>query len=139
MNNYWHTNYRAYQDGITTFRYSIRPHGPLSLAEAQRFGMEQSQPLIVIPARDRKSADAPRPKIDSKDVFLTAFKPADDGKGYVLRLFAGAGRDVDVLLGWDGKAPAAVYRSDTLESRGGAKVDGPVHLAAWQVLTLRAE
>jgi alpha-mannosidase len=141
MNNYWHTNYRAYQEGVTTFRYRIRPHGPPSLAETQRFGIEQSQPFIVVPARDRKPAvaGAPRPKIDSPDVFLTAFKPADDGKGYILRLFAGAGRDVDVLLEWEGKAPAAVYRSDTLESRGGEKVSRPIHLAAWEVLTLRAE
>ena len=26
MNNYWHTNYKADQEGIVNFKYALRPH-----------------------------------------------------------------------------------------------------------------
>ena len=51
MNNHWHTNYRADQEGETTFRYYLRPHGAYDAVAAARFGIETTQPLIVVPAR----------------------------------------------------------------------------------------
>ena len=51
MNNYWFTNYRAEQSGPTTLRYALRPHRQYDPIAAQRFGIECSQPLVVMPAR----------------------------------------------------------------------------------------
>ena len=51
MNNHWYTNYRAEQSGPTTFRYALRPHKRYDPIAAQRFGIECSQPLVVVPAR----------------------------------------------------------------------------------------
>lgn len=138
MNNYWHTNYRAYQEGPTQFRYAIRPHGKPSIAEAQRFGTERSQPLVVAAAADRKPLDVPRLKLASSDVVVTAFKPANDGQGFILRLFAAGGKDVEVPLVWQGASPKAVYQSDLLESKG-EKLGSSIHLPAWGVATLRVE
>ena len=56
MNNHWHTNYRADQEGETTFRYYLRPHGAYDAVAAARFGLETTQPLIVMPARGDKPA-----------------------------------------------------------------------------------
>ena len=53
MNNYWETNYKASQEGMTTFRYSIMPHLQYDQAAAARFAIERSQPLLVRPARPR--------------------------------------------------------------------------------------
>jgi hypothetical protein len=50
MNNYWHTNYRADQDGALSFRYALRPHGRFAAQDAVRFGREQREALIVAPA-----------------------------------------------------------------------------------------
>lgn len=47
MNNYWQTNYRAAQDDEVTFRYTLRVHGWFSKEEAERFGREDAQPLVV--------------------------------------------------------------------------------------------
>ncbi|MGQ9592009.1 MAG: hypothetical protein ACUVYA_17140, partial [Planctomycetota bacterium] len=47
MNNHWHTNYRAEQEGPVAFRYAIRPHRAYAPAEAARFGVAASQPLIA--------------------------------------------------------------------------------------------
>ena len=35
MNNHWGTNYRAYQDGPTVFRFILRPHGRRDAADAR--------------------------------------------------------------------------------------------------------
>ena len=49
MNNHWHTNYRADQEGPTVFRFAIRPHKRFAADEAARFGVACSQPLIAVP------------------------------------------------------------------------------------------
>ena len=50
MNNYWHCNYRAYQEGPVRFRFVLRPHRGLNLTESARFGHGYSQPLLAAPA-----------------------------------------------------------------------------------------
>ena len=50
MNNHWHTNYKADQEGPTEFRYAIRPHGAYDPVAAAHFGIEATEPLIAMPA-----------------------------------------------------------------------------------------
>jgi hypothetical protein len=49
MNNYWETNYKAAQDGPTTFRYAIRLHEGYDKAAAEQFGVNQRRPLVAVP------------------------------------------------------------------------------------------
>jgi alpha-mannosidase len=51
MNNYWETNYRAWQAGPHAFRYVLRPHGRFDETEAERLGVEVARPLIVMYGR----------------------------------------------------------------------------------------
>jgi len=139
MNNYWHTNYRAWQEGRTTFRYVVRPHGALEMGEVQRFGMERSQPLMVVAGRERGPMEMPRLKLEGDGVVVTAQKRADEGAGYVIRLFAAGGKDLDVPLVWEGKAPRVVCRSDSMGTRGEKVESAAIHLPAWGVVTLRVE
>ncbi|HEY3296628.1 MAG TPA: hypothetical protein VGL38_14450 [bacterium] len=50
LNNYWHTNFKADQEGIVEFRYSLQPHGPFDSTTAAAFGQQQREPLITFPA-----------------------------------------------------------------------------------------
>ena len=50
MNNHWHTNFPLTQDGPVQFRYRLYPHEAYDVVEANRFGMEQSQPLVYVTA-----------------------------------------------------------------------------------------
>ncbi len=50
LNNHWETNYRAYQDGIITFRYALQPHAAFDAVRSTEFSTSLSQPLIVAPA-----------------------------------------------------------------------------------------
>jgi hypothetical protein len=52
MNNHWHTNFPLSQEGKVLFRYRIFPHNNSYNADmASKFGMEQSQPLVVVPVK----------------------------------------------------------------------------------------
>ncbi len=47
LNNYWHTNFKADQEGPITVDIYLKMHGPFDLEEARRFGLEMTRPLIT--------------------------------------------------------------------------------------------
>jgi len=47
MNNYWHTNSKAEQDGRVTFNFVLHFHKAFDLKDAQKLGAEVTQPLLV--------------------------------------------------------------------------------------------
>jgi len=138
MNNHWGTNYRAYQEGPVTFRFVVRPHQGYDPAAATRVATGMSQPMLVLPAAGREPAGESRLRLSTEDVVVTGFKPADDGGGWIVRLYNVSGQDARVSLTWSRPVPSALRISDTSE-RPGAIVDGPVPIPAWGVVTLRAE
>jgi alpha-mannosidase len=138
MNNHWGTNYRAYQEGPHVFRFLLRPHRGYNPAEASRLAIAAGQPLVPAPARGSAPMTQPLFKIDSPDVLVTGFKPSDDGKALIIRLWGAAGREVRTTIAWRDPAPASVWLSNTGE-RPLTKITGPVIVPAWGVVTLRAE
>jgi hypothetical protein len=137
MNNHWHTNYRADQEGETTFRYYIRPHGAYDPAAAARFGLETTQPLIVMPARGKKPA-ASRLRVEPAGVLVSALKPSDDGKAIIVRLYGASGKDAMAKLAWSKPEPKAVWLSDASEQPL-ASAPESIEVPAWGIVTLRAE
>jgi alpha-mannosidase len=139
MNNYWETNYKAAQEGGHVFRYTIMPHtGGWNPAAAQRFGIEESQPLIAVPLK--AGAEPPEPPVrlaaGAEKVVLQCLKPADDGQALIMRLFNPGGADAAVQIG---KPEAAVLRQSTLAEEAGGAVSGAVSVAAGDFVTLRLE
>lgn len=137
MNNHWHTNYRAEQEGPTTFRYMLRPHRGYDPAEAARFGAECSQPLLATWASEDHGA-RPRLQLSTPDVVVTALKPADQGKGWIVRLFGASGESRSVKLDWSDPKPSRVFTSD-LSERPYDLVKGQIRVPAWGIVTLRVE
>jgi alpha-mannosidase len=138
MNNHWGTNYRAYQEGPVTFRFAVRPHQDYDPAAATRVATGMSQPMLVLPAAGGEPAGDSRLRLSTEDVVVNGFKPADDGGGWIVRLYNVSGKDARVSLTWSKPVPSALRISDTSE-RPGAIIDGPVAIPAWSVVTLRAE
>ena len=138
MNNHWGTNYKADQEGPTTFRYALLPHKQYDPAAAERFGIECSQPLVAVPARGSRAQRASLPR--------TGHAGSDRGLGQAERRPQGvhrpplrrrrpAGRGRPAL----GRTrPKAVYLSNLAEDQGEA-VAGPIRVPAWGLVTLRAE
>ena len=137
MNNHWHTNYRAEQEGPTVFRYAIRPHKGFAPADAAKFGVACSQPLIAAPASGSEPSK-PRFTLSSDKVVVTAFKPSDDGKAWIVRLFGASGKTEKVKLTWASPVPQQAWLSDTSE-KPRDKAGPSVEVPGWGIVTLRAQ
>jgi alpha-mannosidase len=139
MNNHWGTNYRAYQEGPVQFRFVLRPHrGRASDAENSRFATAFSQPLVATPARGRAPSPTPLLRVEPADVLVTALKPSDDGRAWILRLFGASGTPANAKLTWSKPAPRMTWLSDTSE-KPVEKLTGDIPVPAWGVVTVRAE
>ena len=139
MNNHWHTNYRAYQEGPVQFRFVLRPHhGPASDAEASRFATAFSQPLVAVAGRGAAPLGAPRLRVEPAEVLVIAMKPSDDGKALIVRLMNAGEKAAAAKLSWSQPAPKQVWLSDTSE-RAKQEVAGDVQVPAQGIVTLRAE
>jgi alpha-mannosidase len=137
MNNYWFTNYKAEQEGLVIFRYSIMPHLRFEAGAATRFGIERSQPLIVVPAYDngtsiRRSLLGVAPA----GVIVSTLRPSEDGEALIVRLFNTGGRPETAKLTWASPAPKAIWLSNLFEEQV-ARLSGPIEMTPYEFVTLR--
>ncbi len=137
LNNHWHTNYRADQEGLLTFRYCIASHGKLDTSAAERFGTELSQPLVVAPSVGASVAEPPL-VLSTNKVIATSLKPSEDGKALILRLYGPSGKTERVRLRWRKGLLSGCFFSDLSERRG-EPAGEPVTVPGYGVVTLRAE
>jgi len=138
INNYWHTNYKADQEGPVTFRYSIKPHGLFDAAEAARFSQERCQPLIAAEMPASAGTLKPLLEISPSSVIATSVKPSLDGKALMVRLYNAGGHPVKAEVRIPGLRGAIVFCSSPAEEAGG-RLSAPVALPAFGILTLRVE
>jgi len=115
MNNHWHTNYRAYQEGPVEFRFVVRPHGVAGAAEAARFAADCCQPLVALPGRGAAPDARPLVSVAPANVLATALKPSDDGQALILRLFNAGDAAAEAKLAWGRQAPRHLWITDTSE------------------------
>lgn len=136
MNNYWHTNYKAYQSGPVTFRYALQAHAKYDQSAAQHFGIGQSQPLLFAPV-DASQPDAKLPLSFSNDaVLVTTCHPIDNTRDWIVRLFNSSDKAQTEDIRGDGAERKNAYETDLWG--GHAKpVALPLHLVPMQVVTLR--
>ena len=59
LNNYWHTNYKADQEGLLRFRFVLRPHGALPPVVVMDLSRDLEQPLVVLPAHRPRGTSRP--------------------------------------------------------------------------------
>lgn len=138
MNNHWGTNYRAHQEGLTRFRFVLRPFRKTDPAENSRFATGFSQPLLPLPARGAKMPKSPLLKLDTDTVLVTGLKPSDDGRAIIVRLFGASGKTEAVKLEWGAWEPKAMFATGTSETPG-AKLNGRVTVPGYGLVSVRAE
>ncbi len=137
MNNHWHTNYRADQEGETEFRYAIRPHAAYDQTAAAHFGVESTEPLIAAPAAGPAPADS-LVEITPGSIMITSIAPSDDGRALILRLYNTSETAARASLQWNKVRPKKISVSN-LAGRPGKIENGAVDMTAYEVRTLRAE
>lgn len=136
MNNHWETNYCGSQEGPVEFRYALRIHGKYDPADASRFAIGLSQPLVAGAASSQPPMQ-PMLQIEPPDVLALTLKPSDDGKAKIVRLFGASGEERKVTLRWSSQ-PQRVWRSDLSEIPI-EPVTGEITVAGWDLVTLRVE
>jgi alpha-mannosidase len=114
MNNHWFTNFPLTQDGPVTFRYRVMPHGAFDAAAANRFGLEQSQPLVHV-----LSDSNPLPEslltLDNDRVKATILKSTAGGKYFVIRLRSLSDKPETVNLAFPKGSPKTLYTCNALD------------------------
>jgi alpha-mannosidase len=138
MNNYWHTNYAASQEGKATLHYSVIPHDAFGAVAAYKTGLEQSQPLLVRQGLATEPASAPLFQIDSPDIVATSLMPSVDGKAVMVRLYNAGEKPETFGITWRGLRPASVFVS-SLGETAGAQAGKRLSLPPFGILTLRCE
>ncbi len=119
MNNYWYTNFPAAQPGRTTFSFAVLPYrGRFSPLRATRFGWAWRRPLECrITDGVPDSVEDRLLEIEGGGALVSACKPADDGRGWIVRLYNPMLREIaaDVRLA---SAAAAWWRCSPVEEDG---------------------
>jgi alpha-mannosidase len=112
MNNYWHTNYKADQEGPVTFTYSIQPHAAFNAVDAAKFGTERRQPLIA------SLADASAPPrssllhLSSPNILISSIRPIADGESWLAYLYNPTDKIQRFVASWNNNAPVSIHASD---------------------------
>ncbi len=123
---------------LTQKRYTrYWPHGPFSAEAAAKFGVSASQPLIVAPAPGQAVSE-PRLRVESSSVLATAFKPSDDGKAWIVRLFGASGKTEQTKVTFADPAAKTIWLSDN-SKRPSVPVSGSIEVSAFSIVTLRAD
>jgi hypothetical protein len=142
MNNYWHTNYKADQEGPATVRYGLMPHGKRDFACSARFGIEFQQPLLLLPAKGPivqsmlSVTSADRPGQPAQQVIVPWIDLSRDGKALMLRLQNVGGEQERIVLQWGGFKPTKVLESSPLEEVG-KSAEAEIVMGGWEFKTLR--
>jgi alpha-mannosidase len=112
MNNYWHTNYKADQEGPVTFAYSIRPHAAFDATEAAKFGTEKRQPLIVGVSDSPQSLHLPLLEISSTKILVSSIKPAAVANSWLVHVYNPTPADQMARVRWKHGERLSIRRSD---------------------------
>ena len=137
MNNYWHTNYKADQEGPVTFRYSVHPHGVFRADEAARHGAEAREPLLVVAAAGRAPSPVPLLTVTPAAVLVTALRPGMDGRSWIVELANPTAEAQRVTLRWRPGVRVVWTFSDSSE-RAGSAIPGPFTLPPHGTAVVRA-
>ncbi|MGA7523578.1 MAG: polysaccharide lyase family protein [Acidobacteriaceae bacterium] len=152
MNNYWHTNYRAEQGGAFHFRYIVTSAVQTDAPALSRLGWEEVTPLEHDQIRSQdKALNLPEPlpatessflSIDDPDVLADTWKPAEDGRGTILRLIDLGGASRTITIDTPLLALRQIVRTDAVERDGTSLAPETPHtfqveIRPHQIVTLR--
>ena len=71
-------------------------------------------------------------------MLVTGFKPAEDGNGWIVRLFNAGRQERKVTLAWRDSEPVSLWLSGTGEERR-QRLKGAIEVPASGLVTLRAD
>jgi hypothetical protein len=97
LNNYWHTNYKADQEGPLTFRVVLRPHAGRA-SSLRRFGQDCEQPLLVRPVAAGTPVVRAAFSIESAAAVVSSVRYETTAAAFVLRLYNPSERETSARI-----------------------------------------
>jgi len=137
LNNHWGTNYRAYQQGLITFRYALLPHKQFRPAEISKYAIGLSQPLLVTVGSENKTG-VTNLSVNHPGIIVTAFKPCDDGKGKMVTLFNATSEHLKINLLSNTQVVQPIWQSNSGEEKR-EKITGEIDMPTLATVMLRIE
>jgi alpha-mannosidase len=139
MNNYWHTNYKADQEGRVTLRYAVSPHLGSDPAVAKKLALEATTPLVAVPAASPAAAVPRFPlTVDSPSFVAMSLKPSEDSQAFLLRLLNASDRPETLRLSGPACDAGRVFLSD-IDGVRDARPAAPLEVPAFGIVTLLIE
>ena len=137
LNNYWHTNYKADQEGLLRFRFALQPHGAFDPGALRRFSDEQDQPLLVVPATAATPPIKAPFTVAGSQVMATLVAPVDAGKALLIRLYNPTAFETEATI----RPSARGARLFAADSQGTAErpIGSTVKLPPYATRTVRLE
>lgn len=119
----YRTNFQPCQVGDMLFRYSLTSHDGDWRNGAAAFGAAIHQPLVPVPLRGPQTGTLPPAHrlitVDAPNVELLTLKRAEDGRGYIVRLFERTGQATTVRVEIPWLAFTRVYCCTSTEENSG--------------------
>ena len=114
LNNHWHTNFPLSQEGIVSFRYRILPHNTkYDAVTANRFGLEQAQPLIATTLKKGAVTEQPLTIEGSSSIYVSIIKSGSGSEPSKIRLRSVSDKAESVKLVWKNLKPQSVKLNGT--------------------------
>ena len=141
LNNHWHTNFPLSQDGMIKFEYRVLPgKGAYNVAKANKFGVEQIQPMIAVPVDENFTYHSNMMLTGDEAIVVSMIKNIEEGKSQIVRLRSVSGKDAVVKLDWKMRKPKALTICDFNEEPGNAQItEGKVTVPSMGFTTIRLD
>lgn len=105
MNNYWHTNYKADQEGPVHYRYALRPHGSFDSVDNEKYASAFTQPLIAVSVDEKFKVGGSLFKVGNDKIVVTTVTPQED-HSFIIRLYNPDEREQTTTFAWEKLKPS---------------------------------
>lgn len=112
MNNYWHTNYKADQQGVTRFRYALRLHNGFNAPSNEKAGAGITQPLVAFPVKKEFKSTGSLFSLSNDRIVVTSVIP-DSENSFVIRLYNPSSNKEQTGFKWNSLKPSKLINLKT--------------------------
>ena len=134
MNNYWHTNYKADQEGPVHYRYALRPHGAFNSVENEKYAAAFTQPLIAIPVNKKATVKGSLFHMNNDKIVVTTITPQED-HSFIIRLYNPDEKEQSTAFIWEQLKPSKLIHLKTEKT---ISINDTISLNGMDVIEIKA-
>jgi len=108
MNNYWHTNYKSDQDGLSSYHYALRPHTVATATEQEQAATAFTQPLLAFQVKNGIKLPGSLFRLSNPNLIITSVTPVENG-GLKVRVYNPVTSVETGKFIWEGYQATSIY------------------------------